>query len=205
MIDQNSIVKITSSALYDIDKYKYQEKRKLEIENDIIKLDNKVLPGIIQSIKVNQELMIDETDIPGKSGRGKQIKGFSDAVISISILLIDLKEDGRITKSKYEQLKTIEEAFKKIDSKGNVTVYSIVNRHTSSRNVKKCLFRKLDTSETQSSISVEIDFVEYEPVIQKVTEQKKTKTTTKTNTNKKMSPVDYSKEKNNWKKYSIKK
>ena len=199
----------------DIEKLKGLAPRKLEVDNELIKLDSNVLPGVVTDIKVNQDLMYDEEEIPGKSGKQLQIKGYGNATISISIFVFDLynkvdlltvantnasyiksnaeeSKNVKISSSKYEQLKELEMAFKKIDDKGLPVIYKITNKHVNTRGVKKCLFTKLDSSENKSGIEISIEFIECDMVIEKKQEQKKETTTTE---NDKASPeIDYSDE-----------
>ncbi|HOV12937.1 MAG TPA: hypothetical protein PK771_01530 [Spirochaetota bacterium] len=186
----------------DLEKLKGLAPRKLEIDNELIKLDNNVLPGIVKNISVNQDLMYDEEEIPGKSGRQIQIKGYGNASISINIYIfnqykpVDLltvadlnanyiksnaeeSKNVKLSSSKYEQLKELEQAFKKIDDKGLPVIYKITNKHINTRGVKKCLFSKLDSSEDISGLDVNITFIECDMVIEKKQEQKKEQDTGK--------------------------
>lgn len=149
-------------------------KKELILNNDKLILDDKTLPGNIESISIDGELVFDEKEIPGKSGKTKIFVGFSDAKVSITIILYDkFDSNNNIVMTRYDMLKEIETIFKKVDKQGKAILYNITNKHINSRNIKTCYFDKLSSSEGKNIISVTISLTEHNPIVQKNQEQKK--------------------------------
>lgn len=145
--------------------------KKLEISNDVIKLNDVELPGCVESISIDGELLFDENEVSGQSGKNRSVKGWNDASISISVKLFNIKgDDGKITMSKYEMLEKMDQVFKKVEN-GKAVVYTIVNKHLKSRNVRTVYFKKLSSAESKSGISCNIEFIETDPKVNKKQQQ----------------------------------
>jgi|GEM_PF-4117714 len=196
--ENNSEIKQWSEDVNDELKRKSDEAKKkvkkLEISNDVIKLNDTELPGCVDSISVDGELMFDESEIAGQSGKTKQIKGFSDATIQVNIRLFNKYDNSeyeslegnklysgqsfgtkKILLSKYDMLEKIDKTFKQVKD-GDPVVYSIVNKHLNARNVKSIYFNKLSSTETIDGINCSLDFTETDPAVnnkQKQDEKKK--------------------------------
>lgn len=151
----------------------------MEIFTDAIgqvKLGGKLLPGVFESLEINGDIQIDEVEVKGRSGKVKQVKGYNDSTLQLSIVLdTDEKTDC------YNKLETVQSLFRKTDSQAKPVVYSIVNLHANKRKINKVLFTGLKSKETNTSntLIVALSFVEYE-TIQIAAEKRVKKPTTAT-------------------------
>ncbi|WP_411676866.1 transcriptional regulator [Caproicibacter sp.] len=133
-------------------------------DNDV-KIDGVVLPGLVKSFEIQQDAQIDEEDVEGSTSKPKQATGYEDAKISIEIIL-----DDSPTETKEQKLTKIQNLFK-VKSQGIPIIRTIVNQHTAIRNISKILFKSLSSKATNSSgqLSVSIELWEYVPTTITVT------------------------------------
>ena len=89
------------------------------ITNDhgLIKLDDKIIPGVYQSMTVNNSIKIDEVDIKGASGTSKQPQGYNDAKITLTLT---------IQKDKQNEI-TMDDVVKHFPGKTEQNVYEFMN------------------------------------------------------------------------------
>ncbi|MBN2536376.1 MAG: hypothetical protein JXB88_26065 [Spirochaetales bacterium] len=120
-----------------------------------------VLPGILSSISINGELLIDNVSVEGKSGSSKQVHGWNDATLNISLLLID---NEKAKKTRFNYLADIVGHFKKIKD-GMPVVYNLQHPMAKAWNIKQLLFSSLQTTEEYNRITITLEFVEHEPVV----------------------------------------
>lgn len=146
-----------------------------------IKLNGKLVPGVLESLDVLEELVIDEEEVKGRSGKVKQVKGYTDGTMQVKVVL---NTDENTTC--YEKLQTLQGIFRKTDSQAKPIIYEIVNKHVNTRNIHKVLLNSMKSAEDNSSsdtINVSISFVEYAS-IQITKETRVTKPTTAPKTQK---------------------
>jgi len=128
-----------------------------DTSNGIIKLGDKVLSGIFQSLSINGEILVDSNSSPTSNLPRKVMRGYKDKTISLSLLLLPTDN-----KTVYEHLEELELLFR--DEKNNVPkVFNIVNPHTMARNIDKVIFTGLSSSENNENnmINVSITFEEF--------------------------------------------
>jgi hypothetical protein len=120
-----------------------------------------VLPGIVESIKISDSLLIDNADQQGRSGKVKVVQGWDDADLLITLFLID---DPGAGKTRWDSLKQIAGIFKKVSGTGKPEVYTLSHPMTSAWGTKQLLFSSLESTEyrTRRKISVSLEFVEYD-------------------------------------------
>ena len=126
-----------------------------------VRLGDFDLPGVFSSMEISQDVEIEEKEVKGRSGKAKQIIGYSDAIINFSIVLTS---DSEATS--YDKLKNLQKIFGKTDSSAKPEVMRIINVHCESRGIEKVIFKSLRTSESSGdTIEAFLEFVEYLPVI----------------------------------------
>ena len=78
------------------------------VEDNTIKLNGVVLPGLVKSIEVKESAQIDEQEVEGSSTKPKQATGYEDAKINIELVV-----DDTDTQTKYQRLETLRAVFRK--------------------------------------------------------------------------------------------
>jgi hypothetical protein len=160
----------------------------LDSETGVVELGSPAvkLPGILDSISVNGELLFENAQVQGRSGSVPIVQGWQDAKVDITLLLID---DLGAGKTRFDFLKEITGAFKKADDAGKPVLYEARHPALAAWNMSRLLFSGLKTSETRGKrkISAALSFVEYEPRVAKTQERKAT--TKKTEEPKAVNPV----------------
>jgi len=119
------------------------------------------LPGIVDSIKINDSLLIENAETQGRSGKVKIVQGWDDASLLISIILID---DPGAGKTRWDYLKQIAGVFKKVADNGKPEVYTLSHPMINAWGTKGLLFSSLETTEnrTQRKVTASLNFVEYD-------------------------------------------
>ncbi len=127
-----------------------------------VRLGSENLPGVMIRLEVSQDVEINEEEVPGRSGKTKQAKGFSDATVTIDIRL--LSDDDETC---YDKLEKVQAMFRSTDASAVPEVLRVVNVHTEKRGIDKVLFKSLRSSEGtyDDTIDVTVELVEYIPVI----------------------------------------
>lgn len=148
----------------------------LTFEDGIVSLDGIPLNAFLQGISIRASVRFDEAKVDGASGKKKTPQGFEDSEISVSmVLLTDMVSDC------YEKLEEINNIFKGTDKNANPKIYTVTNRHMTSRGVREVVFYSLDSTETDSSdeILISLKFVEHNPPVIKMEESKAKQPTAK--------------------------
>ena len=138
------------------------------------------LPGILRSISVNGELVIDSASVDGASGKKKTIQGWSDASVSITLSLVDDYEVnadnsiGKKKKSRFECLAEIVKAFKQVED-GTAVLYSFHHPMASAWGIKQLVFSKLSSDESagRQVITARLDFEEHNPIVGEAQDRQK--------------------------------
>jgi len=135
----------------------------LDCDAGILKIGSppEILPGIVESIKLNDSLLIEDAEVQGRSGKVKIVQGWGDIDLQISITLID---DPGAEKTRWDYLKQIAAAFKKVASNGKPEIYKLSHPMINAWGTRGMLFSKLETTEnrTQRKITASLDFIEYD-------------------------------------------
>jgi len=139
---------------------------RLDSDEGIIKIGSPPaeIPGIVESIKINDALLIENADIQGRSGKVKVVQGWGDVAMQISLSLID---NPGAKKTRWDSLKEITGIFKKVGGNGKPEVYTISHPMISAWGTKQMLISSLESSEnrTRRKIAVSIEFVEHDSAV----------------------------------------
>ena len=135
----------------------------LTIDGDKIKLDNVLLPGVVQSISIGGSIIYEKQDRDTTSTKRKLVLGYEDKSISISLKLYPEKLTGEKVDI-YKELESLEKLFKKSENE-KPKVYTFIHPHAKSRAISKVLFQRLESSEdtSKNTIDVSLEFIEFIP------------------------------------------
>ena len=76
-------------------------------EDQLVKVNGVVLPGLVKSIEVKESAKIDEQEVEGSATKPKQATGYEDAKVNIELIL-----DDTPTATKYQRLETVRALFR---------------------------------------------------------------------------------------------
>lgn len=117
-----------------------------------------MLPGILQSLSIDGEVLIENQSSEGGSASQKIVRGWGDKTVSLSYLLLDdEKETGETANQKLTRL---EKLFMK-HRDGVPDIYTLTNEHIQARNVSEVIFGKLSSSRSLGKCAVSLSFCEY--------------------------------------------
>lgn len=138
-----------------------------------VRLGDSDLPGIFTSLEISQDVELDEQEVKGRSGKSKQIVGYGDAKVSLTLTLTS--DDDTTC---YEKLEKIQAKFRATDSAARPEVMNIYNVHVTARGVEKVIFKSFNSSEALGDvITVSLEFEEYIPFVP-VSKEKRAETPT---------------------------
>jgi hypothetical protein len=128
-------------------------------EDQIVKVNGVVLPGLVKSIEVKESAQIDEQEVEGSATKPKQATGYEDAKVNIELIL-----DDTPTQTKYQRIETLRAIFR-TPGQSVPKPLSIVSEDTAAHGVDKVLFKglthKMENKKEQLTVSLE--FWEYVP------------------------------------------
>ena len=129
------------------------------VEDNTIKLNGVVLPGLVKSIEVKESAQIDEQEVEGSSTKPKQATGYEDAKINIELVV-----DDTDTQTKYQRLETLRAVFRK-EGQGVPQPIPIVCEDAAAHGFDKVLFKSLNhkSEQKKSYFSVTLELWEYIP------------------------------------------
>lgn len=131
--------------------------------------DPRVLPGILDSIEVNDALLVDDVDTKGKSGSVKIISGWADADITITLLLIDIPrvQGAEVIPNitRFDCLKEIAGRFRQMKD-GKPCVFTIQHPHITAWGLREFVFSNLKSSESRGKriTTCTLEFDEFDNV-----------------------------------------
>lgn len=126
-------------------------------ENGIIKLDGVTLSGVLQSLTVNGEILIDSNNSAANNESRKVMRGYKDKTVSLSLKILPTED-----KTVYDILEELENSFQdKVDN--TPKVMTITNKHIIARGIDEVLFTGLTSSEDNSTetLNVSLNFEEF--------------------------------------------
>lgn len=142
-------------------------------DDEAIKIDSVVLPGLLKSIEVKSDALVEEQEVEGNSKKPKQAIGYEDIKINIELILEDddLKVDDKL--SRFDKLVFIQQLFKK-QGQEKPDVHQIICEDTVSRGVGQVIFKSMThkTESKKQQIVVSLEFWEYTAM--KITASKST-------------------------------
>lgn len=149
-----------------------------------VRLGDSDLPGIFTSLEISQDVELDEQELKGRSGKSKQIVGYGDATVSLTLTLTS--DDDTTC---YEKLEKIQAKFRATDSAARPEVMNIYNVHVTARGVEKVIFKSFNSSEALGDvITVSLEFEEYIPFVP-VSKEKRAETPTTMQPNESPAPA----------------
>ena len=139
---------------------------RLDSDEGIVKIGSPPveIPGIIESIKISDALLMKNSEIQGRSGKVKEIQGWDDVAMQITLSLIDNPGAG---KTRWDYLKEIAGIFKKVTADGTPEVYTLSHPMIRAWGTKGLLVSSLESTEsrTRRKIAVAIEFVEHDSAV----------------------------------------
>lgn len=141
------------------------------VEDQTIKLNGIVLPGLVKSIEVKESALIDEQQVEGSAVKPKQATGYEDAKVNIELII-----DDTPTQTKYQRLAVVRALFRQSGQSVPQPI-SIVSEDTAAHGVDKVLFKNIShkAENKAGQLPVTLEFWEHVPQTIKTT--KKTSTT----------------------------
>lgn len=121
-----------------------------------------ILPGIFESLEITASSQTDEAEVKGKKNKITQAVGFSNAQIRLGIVLTPEDDEDDCT----QQIRTIQELFRKSPAQEVPGVYRFINKHAQARNINEVIFSELRTYEDNKSdkFIASLSFIEHVPV-----------------------------------------
>lgn len=144
------------------------------VEDNLIKVNGVVLPGLVKSIEVKETAKIDEQDVQGSAAKPKQATGYEDAKINIELIL-----DDTPTQSKYQRLGTLRAVFR-APGQAVPQPIPIVSEDTAVHGISNVLFKGLThkAENKKGQLPVTLEFWEYIPQTIKTTKSSSKKKST---------------------------
>lgn len=135
------------------------------VEDQLVKVNGVVLPGLVKSIEVKESAQIDEQEVEGSAAKPKQAVGYEDAKITVELIL-----DDTPTKTKYQALETVRAIFRKPGQTVPQPI-PIVSEDTAKHGIDKVLFKGFShkAEAKKDQITVSLEFWEYIPQTIKAT------------------------------------
>lgn len=145
------------------------------VDDNDIKLNGKLLTGIIKSLEIKGSAIIEELEVEGKGKKPIQATGFDDSSINVELVLLDDIQG----KTKEEKLQVIQDIFKSKNQKVP-NIYDIVNKYINQRGIYKVIIKDFSSkvANNKTEISVSLSFREYEAISIKASSSKKSSNTT---------------------------
>lgn len=134
----------------------------LTFEHGEVRLDNELVPGILQNLRVSGKVRFDEQKVDGGSGKRKTPQGWEDCEVSFSLILTNDEAS-----SCYDKLLELNRMFNQADGKANPKVLAVTNRHLLARGVRQVVFSRFQSSESDRTdeITATLGFQEHNPPI----------------------------------------
>lgn len=135
------------------------------VEDQEIKLNGVILPGLVKSIDIKESGQIEEQEVEGSAVKAKQAIGYEDTKVNIDLVL-----DDTPTATKYQRLAVLRGLFRKPDQSVPQPI-PIVCEATAVHGVSSVLFKSIShvTSASKSQLEVSLEFWEYRPQTIKTT------------------------------------
>ena len=129
------------------------------IEDERIKLNGVVLPGLVKSIEVTETAKVDEQEVEGSATKPKQATGYEDAKVIIELIIDDT--EGQ---TKYERYAVLREIFRKPGQNVPQPI-PIVSEDTAAHGIEKVIFKKLTHKgeNKKSQLTASLELWEYIP------------------------------------------
>lgn len=128
-------------------------------EDQLVKVNGVVLPGLVKSIEVKESAKIDEQEVEGSATKPKQATGYEDAKVNIELIL-----DDTPTATKYQRLETVRALFR-TPGQSVPQPIPIVSEDTAKHGIDKVLFKDIThkSEVKKDQLTVSLEFWEYVP------------------------------------------
>ena len=128
-------------------------------EDQLVKVNGVVLPGLVKSIEVKESAKIDEQEVEGSATKPKQATGYEDAKVNIELIL-----DDTPTATKYRRLETVRALFR-TPGQSVPQPIPIVSEDTAKHGIDKVLFKGIThkSEVKKDQLTVSLEFWEYVP------------------------------------------
>lgn len=128
-------------------------------EDQLVKVNGVVLPGLVKSIEVKESAKIDEQEVEGSATKPKQATGYEDAKVNIELIL-----DDTPTATKYQRLETVRALFR-TPGQSVTQPIPIVSEDTAKHGIDKVLFKGIThkSEVKKDQLTVSLEFWEYVP------------------------------------------
>lgn len=131
----------------------------LFVEDQRIKLNGVILPGLVKSIEVMETAKVDEQEVEGSTARPKQATGYEDAKITIELIIDDTE-----SQTKFERYAVLRGIFR---SQGQTVPQPvpIICEDAAAHGVEKVIFQKLTHKgeNKKSQLTATLELWEYIP------------------------------------------
>ena len=128
-------------------------------EDQLVKVNGVILPGLVKSIEVKESAKIDEQEVEGSATKPKQATGYEDAKVNIELIL-----DDTPTATKYQRLETVRALFR-TPGQSVPQPIPIVSEDTAKHGIDKVLFKGIThkSEVKKDQLTVSLEFWEYVP------------------------------------------
>ena len=128
-------------------------------EDQLVKVNGVVLPGLVKSIEVTESAKVDEQEVEGSATKPKQATGYEDAKVNIELIL-----DDTPTATKYQRLETVRALFR-TPGQSVPQPIPIVSEDTAKHGIDKVLFKGIThkSEVKKDQLTVSLEFWEYVP------------------------------------------
>ncbi len=129
------------------------------IEDELIKLNGVVLPGLVKSIEVTETAKVDEQEVEGSATKPKQATGYEDAKVNIELII-----DDTPTQTKYERYAVLRAIFR-IPGQSVPQPIPMVSEDTAAHGIEHVIFKKLThkSENKKGQLMANLELWEYIP------------------------------------------
>lgn len=129
------------------------------VEDQLIKLNGVVLPGLVKSIEVTESAKVDEQEVEGSATKPKQATGYEDAKVIIELIIDDIQGA-----TKYQRFAVLRSIFR-TPGQSVPQPIPIVSEDTAAHGVDKVIFKQLSHKgeNKKGQLTASLELWEYIP------------------------------------------
>lgn len=129
------------------------------VEDELIKLNGVVLPGLVKSIEITETARVDEQEVEGSATKPKQATGYEDAKVNIELII-----DDTPTQTKYERYAVLRAIFR-IPGQSVPQPIPMVSEDTAAHGIEHVIFKKLThkSDNKKGQLTANLELWEYIP------------------------------------------
>lgn len=134
------------------------------------KVGDIILPGVFESLEITGSVQTDEAEIKGKKNRVTQAVGYTNMRMRLNLAIHVLNDEEDPNDQIAQQIKIIQNIFRKSPSQEVPGVYRFVNKHAQARGINEVIFAEFKTYEDNriDKVICGLEFVEHVPVNVKI-------------------------------------